>query len=92
MPRDLSRGGFTGLSPFSFAVLSVIPYFLARLGVIGMVNTAYYLSMGTSVFLLALLGGFLGKIAKESIIKYALKMVAVGGVTALIMYVLGLGG
>ncbi|MGM0510421.1 MAG: VIT1/CCC1 transporter family protein [Thermoplasmatota archaeon] len=81
-----------GFSPFIFAALSVVPFFLARAGFIDMINTAYYFSMGTSIFLLALLGGFLGKIAKESIPWYALKMIAVGGVTAVIMYVLGLGG
>jgi len=81
-----------GASPFSFALIAVIPYWLAQFGLIDMINTAYYFSMGLSGFLLAVLGGYLGKIAKESILKYALKMVAVGGVTALIMYSLGLAG
>lgn len=81
-----------GFSPFLFAVLSVVPFFLARLGTIDMINTAYYFSMAISISLLALLGGFLGKIAKESIVLYALKMIGVGVVTAIIMYVMGLGG
>lgn len=80
-----------GLSPFTFAILSVIPYFLAQLELIEMVNMAYYVSMGISASMLALLGGFLGKIAKESILTYAAKMLIVGGVTAAIMYFLGLG-
>lgn len=81
-----------GFSPFFFAMVSVIPYFLANLDMISMVNTAYYFSMAISVSTLAILGAFLGKIAKESILIYALKMVGIGGVTALIMYTLGLGG
>ncbi len=81
-----------GLSPFSFALLSILPYFLANVGFIDMVNTAYFLSMGISISTLALLGAFLGKIAKESVLIYALKMIGIGGVTALIMYTLGLGG
>lgn len=81
-----------GLSPFSFALLSILPYFLANVGLIDMVNTAYFLSMGISISTLALLGAFLGKIAKESVLIYALKMIGIGGVTALIMYTLGLGG
>lgn len=80
-----------GLSPFSFALLAVIPYWLAQINVIEMVNTAYYWSMGISAGLLALLGGFLGRIARESIVKYAVKMLLVGGVTVVIMYFLGMG-
>ncbi len=81
-----------GLSPFLFALAAVIPYWLAQFNIIAMINTAYYLSMGLSALLLALLGGYLGKIARESILLYAGKMVAVGLVTALIMYSLGLAG
>lgn len=81
-----------GFSPFFFAMVSVIPYFLANLDIISMVNTAYYFSMAISISMLAILGAFLGKIAKESILLYALKMVGIGGITALIMYTLGLGG
>ncbi len=81
-----------GFSPFFFAMVSVIPYFLASLDIIPMVNTAYFFSMAISASTLAILGAFLGKIAKESMVIYALKMVGIGGVTALIMYSLGLGG
>lgn len=82
---------FNGLSPFLCALFSLIPYFLASWGLIDMVNTAYYASMGLSGLLLATLGAFLGRIAKESMVKFALKMLLVGAVTAVIMYALGLG-
>jgi len=84
--------GVNGASPFLCAVASVIPYFLAKAGIIPMLNTAYYLSIGISVTLLAVFGSFLGKISKESMAVYAFKMVAVGGITVLLSYLLGLAG
>jgi len=51
-----------------------------------MLNSAYYSSMLVSGILLAVLGGYLGRIARESIPYYALKMVLVGVGTAALMY------
>jgi len=53
---------------------------------------AYYFSAATSLLLLGLLGGFLGKISRESLIIYGLKMVGVGLLTAVLSLTLGLGG
>ncbi|MCJ7450392.1 MAG: VIT1/CCC1 transporter family protein [Candidatus Nanohaloarchaeota archaeon QJJ-9] len=83
---------FNSLSPFVFAFLCIIPYILARAGIITMLNTAYWLSLLISASTLALLGGYLGSIARESVAGYALKMVGVGAITAALTYALGLGG
>ena len=90
--QSMFIAGVNGASPFLCAVASIIPYFLARAGVIPMLNTAYLLSIGISATLLAVFGSFLGRISKESMIAYALKMVAVGGITVVLSYVLGLAG
>ncbi len=75
-----------GFSSFMFAMLGTIPFFLATFDIIPMLNTAYYSSMFVSGILLAVLGGYLGRIARESITYYALKMVLVGVGTAALMY------
>lgn len=79
-----------GFSPFICAFISIIPYFLVLYGIIAM-NSGYYLSMSASILLMAALGGFLGKISKESIIIYALKMIGVGILTAGLSLTLGIG-
>jgi predicted membrane protein (TIGR00267 family) len=82
---------FNGASPFFASTVSVVPYMLAHLGIIPMVNTAYILSILISATLLAVFGAFLGRISRESLPAYALKMLFVGLVTAVLSYVLGLG-
>lgn len=87
---SLGISAVNGASPFFFALLSIIPYFLALYGWIEM-GTAYCFSIGISMSLMGFLGGFLGKISKENILVYALKMVGIGVITALLCTVLGLG-
>ncbi len=77
-----------GFSSFMFAILGTVPFFLAALDIVPMLNEAYYSSMVVSGVLLAFLGGYLGRIAKESIPFYALKMVLVGVGTAALMFTL----
>jgi len=89
--RSIVISMINGASPFVCAVLPTIPYFFVRVGIIGM-NLGYYLSGGLAFLLMASFGGFLGKISKESIIIYALKMVAVGTITAGLSLALGVGG
>ncbi len=80
-----------GISPMLCALISMVPYFLAHLGLIEMVNTAYYASMTVSGILLILFGSFLGKISKESVFKYAGMMVGAGIITASLSILLGVG-
>jgi predicted membrane protein (TIGR00267 family) len=89
--RSVAISIVNGASPFLNALLSTIPYFIALIGLIDM-QLAYYFSAGTSLLLLGLLGAFLGKISKESLIVYGLKMVGVGLLTAVLSLTLGLGG
>ena len=79
-----------GASPFFCASLSIVPYLMAHLGLLTM-NSAYMFSAGISIALMGILGGFLGKISRENIPIYALKMIGVGLVTAALSTVLGLG-
>lgn len=92
MSQSIFIAGVNGASPFICAILSITPYFFARAGIIPMINTAYLFSIGVSGALLALFGGFLGKISKESVLKYSLKMVLVGVITVILSYLLGLAG
>ncbi len=89
--RSVAISIVNGASPFLNALLSTIPYFIALIGLIDM-QLAYYFSAGTSLLLLGLLGAFLGKISRESLMMYGLKMVGVGLLTAVLSLTLGLGG
>lgn len=92
LSQSVFIAGVNGASPFLCAVASIIPYFLAKAGLIPMINTAYIASILISISFLALFGSFLGKISKESMVIYALKMIAVGGITVILSYALGLAG
>ncbi len=81
-----------GLSPLLCAFLIMIPYMLSQFGVIKMLNTAYFASMTVSGVLLVVFGSFLGNISKESKIKYSLKMLLAGLVTAILSMILGVAG
>ena len=89
--RSIAISVINGASPFLCALLSTVPYFVALLGMMNM-SLAYYFSAGTSLLLLGLLGGFLGKISKESLVIYGLKMVGVGLLTVVLSLTLGIGG
>ncbi|MDY6789123.1 MAG: VIT1/CCC1 transporter family protein [Candidatus Nanohaloarchaea archaeon] len=90
--RSLSVAFLNGISPFITAVISTSPYVFAYLGVVPMVNTAYYISASLALIMLGMFGAFLGKISRESILLFALKMIAVGLATVAITYFLGMGG
>jgi predicted membrane protein (TIGR00267 family) len=55
-------------------------------------QVSYYFSAGIALLLLGLLGAFLGKISRESIVLFGLKMVGVGVLTAVLSLTLGIGG
>ncbi len=89
--RSIAISIINGLSPFGCAVIPTIPYFLVRAGLFSM-DFGYYFSAGLAFLLMASFGGFLGKISRESVIIFALKMLFVGTVTAGLSMVLGVGG
>ncbi len=89
--KSVYVASLNAISPFLTALVSTIPYILASFGVINLINTAYYVSATVSIVLLALFGAFLGKISRESVFVFALKMVGVGLITIAVIYLLGLG-
>ncbi len=89
--RSIAISVVNGASPFLLALFSTLPYFMALLGLLSM-QYAYYFSGGIALLLLGLLGAFLGKISKENLLSYGLKMVGVGLLTAVLSLSLGIGG
>jgi predicted membrane protein (TIGR00267 family) len=89
--RSIAISIVNGASPFLCALISTVPYFAALLGVLTM-QVSYYFSAGIALLLLGLLGAFLGKISRESILLFGLKMVGVGVLTAVLSLTLGIGG
>ena len=72
-----------GLAPFFAAFLALSPFFFLP------IQTAYYASVGIGFTLLFLLGLFLGKISKENMIIFGLKMVLAGLVAVALSSLLG---
>ncbi|MBN2422531.1 hypothetical protein JXB41_04850 [Candidatus Woesearchaeota archaeon] len=70
-----------GLSPALSALVVILPFFFVKFISI---NYAYFISLGIAFVLLALLGGFLGRISRENIILGSLKMM-VAGIVCLIL-------
>ncbi len=71
-----------GLSPFTAAFIVLIPFFIVE------IKIAYFASIGIAFVLLAFLGGFLGKISKESVLKGSFKMIVAGIICILLSLVL----
>ena len=68
-----------GLSPFFAALIVLTPFFFSKFFDI---TKAYYISGVIAFIILFLLGVFLGKISKESLVKTGLKMILAGVVCA----------
>jgi predicted membrane protein (TIGR00267 family) len=78
-----------GLSPALTATISLAPFILASMKVIP-ISSAYFISVPLSLAVLFLLGIYLGKVAKENGWLYGMAMVAVGALTALIIFLIQL--
>jgi len=78
-----------GLSPALTATISLAPFILASVKIIS-VSSAYFISVPLSLAVLFLLGIYLGKVAKENGWLYGVAMVAVGALTALIIFLIQL--
>lgn len=78
----------TGGAPFLAGMVAVTPFLFVALW---SVDTAYYLAVAVAFAELFLLGAFLGRVSKERIWGYALRLVA-GGILALgLSLALGMG-
>jgi len=78
-----------GLSPALTATISLAPFMLASMKIIS-ISSAYFISVSLSLAVLFLLGIYLGKVAKENGWLYGMAMVAVGALTALIIFLIQL--
>jgi len=78
-----------GLSPALTATIALAPFILAAIKIISISN-AYFISVPLSLAVLFLLGIYLGKVAKENGWLYGMAMVAVGALTALIIFLIQL--
>ncbi len=76
-----------GSAPFIASIPSVVPFFLALFGLIG-VEPAFYASIGASLVTLFMLGVFLGKVSRGNILYSGVKMVVAGVAVALLALLL----
>ena len=70
-----------GISPAITAMIVISPFFLVNFGIISS-NVAFFSTIALTLIILSLLGVYLAKISDESMIKYGIQMLAVGGITA----------
>ena len=70
-----------GVSPAITAMIVISPFFLVNFGVISY-EVAFFSTIALTLIILSLLGVYLAKISDESMIKYGIQMLVVGGITA----------
>jgi len=76
-----------GMSPTLTAIVSLAPFILTRMGLLSIGN-AYLISLILTLATLFSLGFYLGKIAKEKVWLYGAQMLAIGIITAIIIFLL----
>ncbi|MFB6076159.1 MAG: VIT1/CCC1 transporter family protein [Candidatus Aenigmatarchaeota archaeon] len=76
-----------GLSPFVWGIFCLMPFILSILRIVNM-KFSYYFSIVLSLVALMFLGFFLGKVSKRDKIITSFKMLVVGFITMLILYLL----
>jgi len=74
-----------GLSPMLTAAISLLPFALALWSILP-ISVAYTASIVLTLTTLFLLGIYLGKVAKETVWFYGIKMLAAGLVTMAVIY------
>jgi predicted membrane protein (TIGR00267 family) len=77
-----------GLSPMLTAIVPMIPFFMNSVGLIS-TNQAVWYSVSSIFCILFLLGAFLGKISKESMILAGVRMVFVAILVAIVSWFVG---
>ena len=80
---SIITGLVDGLSPFLAAGVLLIPFAVLPL------PEAYYVSFGMALAIFFLLGAFLGKIAKESLVAMGLKFLVAGILCMVVILLLG---
>lgn len=69
-----------GISPFVASIIVILPFMFGGLFLLT-INMMYTIAIGVAFILLVILGAFLGKISKESMLINAFKMVIAGVVS-----------
>jgi len=77
------------LSPFLLGLLNLTPMVLAYFNLVSYI-TAFYLLIAISLSILFFLGIFLGKVSRENILFWGIKMFLVGLVTTAGLFLLGM--
>ncbi|MBD3387361.1 MAG: hypothetical protein GF416_00240 [Candidatus Altiarchaeales archaeon] len=77
-----------GLSPVLTALIMISPFMAARLGLLA-VEYAFMYSMLIGGLEIFLVGCYLGKISKSSMISYGVKMILVAVVAVILSYIIG---
>ncbi len=72
-----------GFSPALAALIVISPFFMVRTGWMS-IDTAFPLSISLTMMVLLVLGLYLAKISDQSLIKYGLRMLMVGLITAIL--------
>jgi len=76
-----------GISPTLTAIVSLIPFILTRMSLIS-IEGAYVTSLILTLTILFSLGFYLGRIARENVWLYGAQMIAVGIITALLIFLI----
>jgi len=76
-----------GISPTLTATVSLAPFILTRMGLLS-IGSAYTISLILTLATLFSLGFYLGRIAKEKVWLYGVQMLAVGVITAIMIFLL----
>lgn len=77
-----------GVSPALGASVPMVPYVLALVGVLS-VQTALQVSVALILVLLFSLGAFLGRVSRGNVIFGGLRLLLVGGLTAIVLLLVG---
>jgi len=76
-----------GISPTLTGMVSLVPFILTRMGLLSISN-AYIFSFTLTLAALFSLGFYLGKIAREKAWLYGAQMIFVGGIAAIIIFLI----
>lgn len=75
-----------GVSPAVSAIFCLVPFFLSFYGIFS-INLAIQLSITVGLFLMFLLGAFLGKISDRNVILHGIKTLCVGIILTLVLLI-----
>ena len=78
----------SGLTPSLIALSLTIPFVIAEVDLISL-DLAFMTSIAETLFIMFIIGAYLGKVSKENKVIYGLIYVALGGILLMVMLTLG---